>query len=47
MAQQMKAIVNIGERGITPTVIASLKEALKARELVKISVANPDRNIRK
>ena len=47
LAQHMEAIVKIGDKGVTPAVIRSLDEALKARELVKISVAHPDRNVRK
>jgi len=47
MAQQLDAIVRIGDKGVTPTVITSMNEALKARELVKISVAHSDRKIRK
>lgn len=46
MAQTMDVIVKIGEKGITNNVIESLKEALKARELVKISVAHADRKVR-
>jgi len=47
LAQHMDVIVKIGDKGVTPAVIRSLDEALKARELVKISVAHPDRNVRK
>jgi len=47
LAQHMDAIVMIGDKGVTPAVIRSLDEALRARELVKISVSHPDRNVRK
>ena len=47
MAQHLGAIVRIGDKGVTPTVISSMNEALKARELVKFSVAHSDRNVRK
>ena len=47
MAQHLNAIVRIGDKGVTPTVINSMNEALKARELVKFSVAHSDRNVRK
>lgn len=47
LAQNLDVIIKIGNKGVTPAVIRSLDEALKARELVKISVAHPDRNIRK
>ena len=47
MAQHLKAIVRIGDKGVTQTVVSSMNEALKARELVKFSVAHSDRNVRK
>ena len=47
MAQNLDAIVRIGDKGVTPTVISSMNEALKARELVKLSVAHSDRKVRK
>lgn len=47
MAQHLDAIVRIGDKGVTQTVISSMGEALKARELVKFSVSHPDRNVRK
>jgi len=47
MAQTMDVIVKVGDKGVTDNVIESLKEALKARELVKISVAHSDRKVRK
>ncbi len=39
--------MKIGDKGVTQTVISSMDEALKARELVKFSVANSDRKVRK
>lgn len=47
LAQHLNAIIKIGNKGVTPAVIRSLDEALKARELVKISVVHPDRDVRK
>ena len=47
IAQHLDAIVKIGDKGVTPTVISSMNEALKARELVKFSVAHSDRKVRK
>jgi RNA-binding protein len=47
LGQKLEVIVRVGDKGVTPTVIASLNEALEARELVKISIQNPDRNYRK
>jgi RNA-binding protein len=47
LGQKFEVIVIVGDKGITPNVIASLNEALVARELVKISIRNPDRVYRK
>jgi len=47
LGQKFEVIVRVGDKGVTPAVIASLNEALEARELVKISIQNPDRNYRK
>lgn len=47
LAHHLDATVKIGAKGVTPNVIESLVEALKARELVKISVAHSDRKVRK
>lgn len=47
IGQRLEVIVRVGDKGITENVIASLDEALTARELVKISVQNPDRVYRK
>jgi len=47
IAQHLDAIVKIGDKGITQTVISSMEEALVARELVKFSVAHSDRKVRK
>ena len=47
IGQKLEVIVRVGDKGVTDNVIDSLDEALTARELVKISVQNPDRNYRK
>jgi len=47
IAQHLDAIVKIGDKGVTQTVINSMAEALVARELVKFSVAHSDRKVRK
>jgi len=47
IGQTMEVIVIVGGKGVTSSVIASLNEALEARELVKISIQHPDRNYRK
>ena len=37
------AVVMIGKEGVTPTVVASAREAIKKRELIKVRVQNaPD-----
>ena len=33
-----EAIVMIGKEGVTPTVVASVREAIKKRELIKVRV---------
>ena len=47
VGQKLEVIVRVGDKGVTENVIASLEEALIARELVKISIQNPDRIYRK
>jgi len=47
IGQKLEVILQVGGKGISPGVIASLNEALEARELVKISIQNPDRVFRK
>ena len=38
-AHHLDALVHIGQRGITPAVVQSLKSVLRTKELVKIQVA--------
>ena len=47
LGQTLEVIVRVGDKGITDNVIASLDEVLTARELVKVSIQNPDRVYRK
>jgi RNA-binding protein len=47
IGQKLEVLVRVGDKGITDNVIASLDEALTARELVKVSIQNPDRVYRK
>jgi RNA-binding protein len=47
IAQHLDAIVKIGNKGVTQAVISSMNEALITKELVKFSVANSDRKVRK
>jgi RNA-binding protein len=42
-----KTVVQIGVNGITEQVIQSVEEALKARELIQISIASPNTKERK
>ena len=47
IGQKFEVLLRVGDKGVTPSVIASLNEVLEARELVKISIQNPDRVYRK
>ncbi|HPR18056.1 MAG TPA: YhbY family RNA-binding protein [Candidatus Cloacimonadota bacterium] len=47
IGQNLEIMVRVGEKGVTPSVVASLNEALEAHELIKISVQHPQRDIRK
>ena len=38
-AHHLKPIVHIGQHGITPAVVQSLKEALRTKELVKLQTS--------
>jgi RNA-binding protein len=38
-AHHLRPSVHVGQQGLTPTVITSLDEALRARELVKVQLA--------
>lgn len=38
LTNDMQPIVNIGKASLTPEIIASIDEALSARELIKISI---------
>lgn len=40
MAQTIQPVTQIGKGGISENLIASLSEALEARELIKVSVLN-------
>ena len=37
-AHHLTAIVHVGKEGITPTLLASLEDALRTRELVKVQI---------
>jgi RNA-binding protein len=38
LAHNLKAVVMIGDKGLTPPVIDSIKSALKTHELIKINI---------
>ena len=41
-AHHLDPIVHVGHQGLTPTVIGSLDDALRTRELVKVKITNKD-----
>ena len=40
-AHHLMPLVHVGQHGLSPTVIQSLEEALRARELVKVQIGKP------
>lgn len=41
-AHHLKPTVHVGQHGLTPSVIGSLDDALRTRELVKVKLGNKD-----
>ena len=41
-AHHLNSTVHVGQHGLTPSVISSLDDALRTRELVKIKLGNKD-----
>jgi RNA-binding protein len=41
-AHHLDPMVHVGHQGMTPTVIASLDDALRTHELVKVKITNKD-----
>ena len=46
MAHDLKALLQIGGKGVTPAFLAELDEVLERHELVKVKVAAEDREAR-
>ncbi|MGB3392184.1 MAG: ribosome assembly RNA-binding protein YhbY [Stenotrophomonas sp.] len=46
MAHDLKALLQIGGKGVTPAFLAELDEVLERHELVKVKVAAEDREVR-
>jgi RNA-binding protein len=46
LAHDLKPVILIGAKGVTPAVLAELEIALEHHELVKLKVAAPDRDER-
>ena len=46
MAHDLKALLQIGGKGVTPAFMAELDEVLERHELVKVKVAAEDREAR-
>ena len=41
-AHHLDPVVHVGHQGLTPSVIGSLDDALRTRELVKVKITNKD-----
>ena len=46
-AHDLKALLQIGGKGVTPAFLAELEEVLERHELIKVKVAAEDRDSRK
>jgi len=46
-AHHLKPVVRIGQKGITENVLAEISNALETHELIKIHIANDDREARR
>jgi RNA-binding protein len=46
LAHDLKPVVLVGARGVTPTLVAELDQALEQHELLKVKVAAEDRETR-
>jgi len=46
-AHHLKPVVRIGQKGTTENVLAEITNALEIHELIKVHIANDDREIRK
>ncbi len=46
-AHHLKPVVMIGQHGLTPGVLAEIEVAINTHELIKIKIAENDRDLRK
>ncbi|WP_313232936.1 ribosome assembly RNA-binding protein YhbY [Stenotrophomonas acidaminiphila] len=46
MAHDLKALLQIGGKGVTPAFLAELDEVLERHELIKVKIATEDREAR-
>jgi RNA-binding protein len=46
LAHELKPVVLVGAKGVTPALLAELEQALEQHELVKVKVAAEDRDAR-
>ncbi|MBS0212792.1 MAG: ribosome assembly RNA-binding protein YhbY [Proteobacteria bacterium] len=46
LAHALKPVILVGEKGVTPALLAEVASALEHHELLKIKVAAPDRDER-
>lgn len=45
-AHALEPVVHVGQAGVTDTLVTEVDRALTAHELIKVKVADPDRNAR-
>ena len=46
MAHKLKPIITVGDKGITPALLAELNAALEHHELIKVKIRSADRSQR-
>lgn len=45
-AHALEPVVNVGQAGVTPAIVAETDRALAAHELIKVRIGGPDRDAR-